>query len=431
MASIRRRAQYYPALELKGAWMDPSEIMSILMIVGGNLVQKALAQLAGGARCVPICFSFGWVNFAFTMLLAVVGDGKLMPAPDYPCKIINVNTGYTRENRSWLVGRLLRDDERPLRDNAMSVSIYDATARQQGVPVERRRGPGRATIVGWAVILIQLTLAAVPIVLDRDWAIFLITAIGTALALLTGTLPQWKAEKFACRTGTKKCVALTRGNGSRHVMLVRGNYRGLDLEDLSAGESPRTGRQWSRYGLATVKCRDESGRIIMVDGSGKASKDGAWAKKRAVLIGDTPVDFYLTCVASLALALCWVALLVQITGLTHNAWFLAIIGALGLAQNITIAGIRRSPTTHGVNLRLVERITGPLVLDVLMDLERLSPRAGKALMKEFFPNGMDEERGQRLRWMSDRIVVDTDPSEPHEGEQRNGGKERETATETV
>src|ERR1700761_7719730 len=87
-------------------WRNPAGFLSLLMITGGPVIQSALAQLTG-PLFVPICFSFGWVSYAFSTIPALVGDGRLMPTPDYTCKVINLKSGYARNNRSWLLGRLL------------------------------------------------------------------------------------------------------------------------------------------------------------------------------------------------------------------------------------------------------------------------------------------------------------------------------------
>ena len=41
----------------------PNGIFSILMIVRGDVIQKAIVQLVGGTYCMtPVAFSFGWVS---------------------------------------------------------------------------------------------------------------------------------------------------------------------------------------------------------------------------------------------------------------------------------------------------------------------------------------------------------------------------------
>ena len=58
--------------QLRLQWQSPSDILSLLLILGPEIVQRALAQLVG-PRYVPIAFSFGWVAYSFTALLAVAG----------------------------------------------------------------------------------------------------------------------------------------------------------------------------------------------------------------------------------------------------------------------------------------------------------------------------------------------------------------------
>ena len=87
--------------------------------------------------------------------------------------------------------------------------------------------------VNTTVLVVQLGLAAIPFGLFGDWSILLVAAAGIVLSFLTGALPQWRSEKWACRSGTTKTVVLTRGNGSQHAIVVIGDGKGLDLEDLA------------------------------------------------------------------------------------------------------------------------------------------------------------------------------------------------------
>ena len=49
---------------LQAQWSNPSDIFTILLIVGGDIVQKAIAQLTAGPipHFTPVSFSFGWVH---------------------------------------------------------------------------------------------------------------------------------------------------------------------------------------------------------------------------------------------------------------------------------------------------------------------------------------------------------------------------------
>ncbi len=111
---------------IQGTWQNPSDTLSILLIIGGDVVLKALAQLTGRSF-TPIAFSFGWVSYSFNTLMSVLGDGRLVPAPDYPAKVINAENGYKRDSKSWVIGRLLRDFESPLGDKVgLSITVFEA-----------------------------------------------------------------------------------------------------------------------------------------------------------------------------------------------------------------------------------------------------------------------------------------------------------------
>ena len=62
---------------------NPSGILSALMLLSPDIIQKAIAQNAGRV-ITPVAFSFGWVAYAATSLLRVVG-GML---PGQPAKLI-------------------------------------------------------------------------------------------------------------------------------------------------------------------------------------------------------------------------------------------------------------------------------------------------------------------------------------------------------
>ena len=105
---------------LRGQWSNPSDILSLLLLVGGDIIQKALAQFvrvrpfsfAPTLSLTPVAFSFGWVSYAFMSLMSVVGENQLMPdQPDCDSIVINCENAYSRKNHSWVLGRILRDHE--------------------------------------------------------------------------------------------------------------------------------------------------------------------------------------------------------------------------------------------------------------------------------------------------------------------------------
>ena len=197
-------------------WRNPTDVLSILLVVGGDVVQKALAQLSGG-RLVPVAFSFGWVTYSLGALLSAVGDCRLMPStPDCPSILVNTEAGYSRTNTSWMLGRILRDLEQrtPQGTHGLCITIYRAmpntgTVRHDWVWYS-----------GFVVITLQLAVAAIPWAWRGNWLILLATACGTLLALSGGALPQWRAEKWACRPNSPETYCLLRGNSHQQVIII-------------------------------------------------------------------------------------------------------------------------------------------------------------------------------------------------------------------
>lgn len=47
-----------PSGEFSNQWTHPTDVFSVLLILGGDIVHRALAQLAG-SKVTPVAFSFG------------------------------------------------------------------------------------------------------------------------------------------------------------------------------------------------------------------------------------------------------------------------------------------------------------------------------------------------------------------------------------
>ncbi|KAI1110851.1 hypothetical protein F5Y14DRAFT_336844 [Nemania sp. NC0429] len=437
--------------ELNKQLNNPKDILSLLLLIGGDVVQRAIAQMFGvsiqplshGPKIylTPVAFSFGWVGYAFTSLAAVVGDKQLMPeTPDGNAVIINCSNGYTRTNRSWLLGRILRDYEYMVEDGpgpeaaklrtdknkefagysaddpsvpvSMRIDIFDLEENTEAPAIDF------VWVVGWVTIVIQLVISTIPWILWGNWPIFFITGSGTVFALFTGSLRQWSREKWpgrllnhgpkhtqqpsstavagaskideergqafdkveaAVKRTREKVVCLARGNGHRYAMILRGSGAVPDLEALATATSdslPET--KWIISGLAVM----------------------------------------------------WTILLICVSGIESGTWFLIGIGTLGMIQNIYAASAHRRPESIGLRTKPFEKrptIIGahiypetrawdpaptekaddaavaemtaddPLVHDwlepwetpgvrgALRELEKTIPKAGIALMPKYFP----------------------------------------------
>ncbi|KAI9763733.1 MAG: hypothetical protein M1840_009130 [Geoglossum simile] len=369
-----------PSAEFYSQWTRPKDVFSVLLILGGDVVSRALAQLAGG-WLTPVAFSFGWVAYAVTALVAAVGENRLMPVSDCPCKVINGKSGHTKDNSSWIIGRIVRDFEswmdpkisehldsmvmkkwEEIKDDAelkepgsghklrkppiagLCVSIYKASHEKPGRP-----GHDRIYYTGLATTFIQLGIATTPCILYGDWGVLLVTVGGVLLSFTTGSLPQWSKEKWACRRNVKKSIVLTRGNGSQHAIVILGEERGLDLEDLAVGP-------------------------INVDVSTSRS----------------------TRIVIATLATLWILLLITAAGLSQNTWYLLVVGAIGILQNVTVAGWRRDPSAFGVPLTFEEVIGKTKVMQTLYAVEDKYPGLGRSMVATFFPGILKET--EQTKW---------------------------------
>jgi len=370
-----------PESQMTAQWTNPGDIFSLLLLIGGDIVQKALAQLVGvriplskkedgvGIPLTPVAFSFGWVAYAFASLKDIVGDGALMPETDVSSQLINCQTGYVRSNRSWILGRVLRDHEKrtPVDRGKISIRIDIF----EGVDKNRPE----IDILwwsSWGVILIQQLIAMIPWILYGDWSMLLISLCGTIGALATGMMPQWTKEKWASRrldTKKEKITALTRGNGHAHVMLFINKNFGWDVE-------------------------------AMASSSGEAE----------------PETRYL----SVVLTIWWTLLLITCSGLKEHTWYLIGVGGLGMLQNIYVAGASRKAGAFNFHYKHHSEIVGrripkakiqepensdaediedPLgkiggVMGALMETERRFPGAGASLVSIFFPANLGYDEGK-------------------------------------
>ncbi|KAI8724311.1 hypothetical protein NCS52_00288900 [Fusarium sp. LHS14.1] len=372
-----------PSSEFSNQWKHPSDVFSVLLILGGDVVARALAQLVG-SRFTPVAFSFGWVAYAITAVVSAIGENKLMPPADFSCMVINGETGYVRDNHSWIIGRIVRDfetwmDKQPqaggppcpspnpvqacveeiielkwkeLKERAkkkgqpeperppkagLCVSIYKAKKATKGYP-----GYDAPYIAGFLTCIVQVGVAAIPCGIFGDWSILVVTAAGIVLSFASGALPQWSKEKWACRIATKKAFVLTRGNGSQHAIVIQGAGVGLDLEDLAAADNGAIA--------------DWGTRLVVV-----------------------------------ALGFFWILLLITASGIKQNTWFLLAVGGMGILQNMYVAGTSRPPEAFGVSLEFVEVIGKPKVMDTLFEVEEHYPRLGKSMLPIFFAGELRED----------------------------------------
>ncbi|CAG8957588.1 hypothetical protein HYFRA_00010454 [Hymenoscyphus fraxineus] len=346
---------------LREQWTTPSDILSVLLIVGADVVKTALAQF-NGQYFKPVPFSFGWVAYAYSYLLTTVGGLKSMPEAEFKCLLINCSTGKIWDRTSWLLGRILdcyedvwmpedvrlrvkaRDQIRQEffalwdRDGEAGGMLGFAVAVFSPEETSKQGVPSRDNVVFASITttFVQLGIAAVPCGLYREWEILVVTAVGTLLAWLMGVLQERSTSN---RRNTKKSFILTKGPGYGHAIVILGNGHGLDLDDMANEVSFRESKM--RYRLS-----------IAVD---------------------------------LLLVILWTALLITTSGMKTNTWYLVGIGGIGMLQNIFIAGARRHPSAYGLHLQYEGVIAKRNVMSALKTLEKEYPNVGRHLLPVLFP----------------------------------------------
>lgn len=347
--NVQNKGQVYSFLSSQ--LRNPCYILPLLLVLGGDIVQKALAQATGHGPA-PVSFSFGWAAYSFKTVMRLVGEGRFMPPPDHSCKVINLESGYARENRNWVISRLIRDNEiymakkaksRPYLGRALRIAIYEPSP----LPPQTHfmKGAHRLSI------LLQLAVASMPWLLYGHLDVLILTIFGTAMALVTGALPQWKAEKLPeeARSEKKKTIAITAGNGHKDVVILRNIGSRFDLEALSTFEGPCQTKPWRHVGFFTNKGPGKNANIWTLHGM--------------------PWDFLLTCFVYVAFTAGWTVLLILAAGLQTRSWYLLTVCLIGTAQNAFVAGKSLHPQDQPIPLILRDEILGNKVMDALMDLQ--------------------------------------------------------------
>lgn len=201
-----------------------------------------------------------------------------MPDADVQALIVNAQSGHHRENRAWIIGRLLRDFEKRAspfaasKDSpnweALRVSIFRWDQnKEQGKPIR-----DWVWFSGLAVIVVQIAIAIIPLALLSEWATLVLVTGGLLLASAQAALPQWASEKWACPTNGKS-VSITRGNGHRHVMVILGCQNALDLEILASRSSAKAQSIWSKAAVAVLATL---WTVLLITVAGL--KQGSWCK---------------------------------------------------------------------------------------------------------------------------------------------------------
>ncbi|KAF2227337.1 hypothetical protein BDZ85DRAFT_209151 [Elsinoe ampelina] len=335
-------------------------IFAMLMFLGGIVVQLGLAQIAGYGF-TPVTLSFGYISFAINKL-SIIGNYQIVPRVTGKVKVINMNNGFTFENRSFILDRLVQNypdwSERAVKSkvdrliNENFAQLKDAGS-DEGKPdraglcvaVYRAKAPGPykdpVFFSGLFFTFIQLILAAIPYAKFGDANILIVTVTGTLLAWATAALPQWNAARSTCRTKSTKNILLTEGNGAQHAILVLGDGLGIDLEDLANGIiTPPT-------------------RLVQITTN--------------------------------TIAFLWLVFLVYSAGVKHHVVYLLVNGFLGFIHTIYLVANIRGAKHFGLPMTLEAVYGETKVMQTLYALEADYKGAGASLVPVFFPGRLRKD----------------------------------------
>lgn len=381
---------------LRTQWINPANILDLLLLVGADVIQTALAQLTGDRLPTPMVFSFGWVAYAFMAVASAVGNDRLLRLTDSPSVVINGKSGSVRTNESWILGRILRDFESGYwMDSKVKKKLHEVLT-EEGKPkvglcvsffeakghtaakarytktsmlgTKEKVEAGEPAIeptrdllwwAGYAVAALQLLIAAIPCIIWNEWEALVITICGTTMAFLTASLPEWRKERWAARRlDREKTLILTRGNGAQHALVIFGRVGSLDLEDLASSTEAKT-------------------------------------------VPPTTKAFF-----SIMLVL-WVSLLVTVDGLGVHSWFLISVGGIGMLYTAIVAGSARRPENFGINLTPLGNcpvIFENKVMLTLFAVEKAYPGVGQSMLSQFFTGDLSPT--EAAFWRKAKELVD-------------------------
>ncbi|KAF2652838.1 hypothetical protein K491DRAFT_578340, partial [Lophiostoma macrostomum CBS 122681] len=328
-----------------------------LFVIGGDIVRTALAQVINDeSRDVVVGFGFGWAQYAMSSLIPVFsGQRNVAPPPEIrDMQVMNMTAGHVRTNHSFVLSRLLRDLEKHVDSGSgkvggLSVTIVDT----MDDPTKKMELMEKFKYRGWPIG--HVTMAAQMLLsLKAGGMVPIIFILAQILASCTLELPVWKKEKFAARRGGDDVYALMRGNGNRHVFIVR----------------TKAPNSWNLEDMAAASIHDYD-----------------WYNWEGV--------------AAVGLAIGWFVLFALACSVKDQAGWLLAVMTIGHIGNLFSAFYPRSPAGHGFHLDMNKKqtIANAKVMETLKELEVEHEGYGEKLLGTFFPGGLwDDDKN----WWADR-----------------------------
>ena len=146
----------------------------------------------------------------------------------------------------------------------------------------------RVWCAGYVVVIVGLIVAAILYIIWQAWEIFIITLCGMMLVFISASLLQGRLERYSCQEKSNLLTILTKRNRAQHAIVIQGNSCGLHLEDLAGATAVNVKSQITRPAIAVLS---------------------------------SPL----------------VALLITVSGVKENTWFLVTVGNKAMIFTVVIA----------------------------------------------------------------------------------------------
>lgn len=92
----------------------------------------------------------------------------------------------------------------------------------------------------------------------------------------------------------------------------------------------------------------------------------------------------------------WTVLLITVSGLKSNTWYIIAVGAIGMLQNTIVAGAPRSPTALGTHVKFETCIAETKVMTTLQAVEETHPSVRLTLLPVLFLSALRPD--ERAYW---------------------------------
>ncbi|CAH0046356.1 unnamed protein product [Clonostachys solani] len=310
-------------------------------LFGGQFVHTSFARKAGHAY-FPASFSFGWFGYIPVALFRLLCSRTLMPEPDFPVRVMNLESATASDNKSWLISYYLRSCMRSMnrqlgsRRNQFRIFVFSS---------EKRNRPSIYTVhmddIFRASFLIAQFVASFTLgFMQDDWGVLTITLYGTLLSWWIGRLCQWNTEKSPSFQDSGHTYMLTSAKHPHEVMVIKSSK-----EEKSALSFDRLAQSY----------RPASSNVL-----------------------STHLFPYIISLFLLHMALT----------LETNQTVLCIVGILGMVDNFVSSWWTRDPEEWDMCVSLKQVFHGSNVTDALM-LYETSHSHGMALKPELFPHKME------------------------------------------